>query len=198
MSDSIKVILASASPRRRQLLGAAGIEFEAIESRVAEGHVAGEPPRDYALRMAQEKAGAVSPRFPEAMVVGADTIVVCENQILEKPADAADARRMLGMLSARTHTVVTAFALARDGKILESSPVESRVTFRKLTDTEIENYIGTGEPFDKAGGYGIQGIGSGFISQVEGTRDNVMGLPTQSVVAALARYGVMPINRNGD
>jgi septum formation protein len=72
------------------------------------------------------------------------------------------------------------------------------VTFRKLTDTEIENYIGTGEPFDKAGGYGIQGIGRGFISQVEGTRDNVMGLPTQSVVAALARYGVMPINRNGD
>jgi septum formation protein len=191
--DSIKVILASASPRRRQLLGAAGIEFEAIESQVPEGHVAGEPARDYALRMAREKAGAVSSRVPEAIVIGADTIVVCENQILEKPADAHDARRMLAMLSSRTHTVVTAFALARDGKILESSPVESRVTFRKLTDAEIDDYIVTGEPFDKAGAYGIQGIGGGFISHVEGSRDNVMGLPAATVVAALARYGVKPV-----
>ena len=98
-----------------------------------EQHIAGEPARDYALRMARDKARAVSSRFPEAIVIGADTIVVCENQILEKPADAADARRMLAMLSARTHTVMTAFALARDGKILESSPVESSVTFRKLS-----------------------------------------------------------------
>jgi septum formation protein len=196
--DSIKVILASASPRRRQLLGTAGIEFEAIESHVPEGHVAGEPARDYALRMAREKAGAVSSRFPEAIVVGADTIVVCGNQILEKPVDAADARRMLTMLSSRTHTVLTAFALARAGKILESAPVESRVTFRKLTDAEIDDYIATGEPFDKAGAYGIQGIGGGFISHVEGSRDNVMGLPTHSVVAALARYGVAPAGQNAD
>ncbi|HZC46776.1 MAG TPA: Maf family protein [Candidatus Acidoferrum sp.] len=192
MGHSIKVILASASPRRHQLLGAAGIEFEAIESRVPEQHVTGEPPRDYALRMARDKAGAVSSKFPDAIVIGADTIVVCENQILEKPTDAADARRMLSMLSGRTHTVVTAFALARAGKILESSPVESRVTFRKLTDAEIEDYVATDEPFDKAGAYGIQGVGGGFISQVEGSRDNVMGLPTAHVTAALARYGVKP------
>jgi septum formation protein len=146
--------------------------------------------------MARDKAAAVSSRFPEAIVVGADTIVVCENQILEKPADAVDARRMLAMLSARTHTVVTAFALARAGKILESSPVESRVTFRKLTGAEIDDYIATGEPFDKAGAYGIQGIGGGFISHVEGSRDNVMGLPTQNVVDALARYGVAPAGQN--
>jgi septum formation protein len=193
MQDSIKVILASASPRRRQLLGTAGIQFEAIESRVPEVHVVGEPPRDYALRMAREKAGAVSSRFPDAIVVGADTIVVCEAQILEKPADADDARRMLAMLSARTHTVVTAFALARAGKILESSPVESRVTFRKLTNAEIDAYIATDEPFDKAGAYGIQGVGGGFIAHVEGSRDNVMGLPIERVVAALARYGVKPV-----
>ncbi|MGD0116661.1 MAG: Maf family protein [Candidatus Binatus sp.] len=198
MRDSIKVILASASPRRRQLLGNAGIKFEPIESHVPEGHVAGEPARDYALRMAREKASAVSSRIPEAIVIGADTIVVCENQILEKPADAADARRMLAMLSSRTHTVVTAFALARAGKIVESAPVESRVTFRKLTDAEISDYIATGEPFDKAGAYGIQGIGGGFISHVEGSRDNVMGLPTHSVVAALARYGVAPARQNAD
>jgi nucleoside triphosphate pyrophosphatase len=190
MGDSIKVILASASPRRRQLLARARIEFEAIESQVPERHVPGEPPREYALRMARDKAAAVSSRLRHAIVVGADTIVVCEDRILEKPVDAADARRMLAMLSGRTHTVVTAFALARGGEILESSPVESRVTFRALSEAEIEDYIATEEPFDKAGAYGIQGIGGGFISQVEGSRDNVMGLPTERVVAALARYGV--------
>jgi septum formation protein len=190
MSDSIKVILASGSPRRRQLLAGAGIEFDVIESMVPEEHIAGEPARDYALRMARDKAIAVSSRFREAIVIGADTIVVCGTRILEKPAAAADARRMLAMLSARTHTVVTAFALARDGRILETSPVESNVTFRKLSDAEIEDYIATDEPFDKAGAYGIQGVGGGFISHVEGSRDNVMGLPTERVVAALARHGV--------
>ncbi len=192
MGDSSKVILASASPRRRQLLAAAGISFEVIESLVPERHLAGEPARDYAVRMAREKAGAVSSRFPEAIVIGADTIVLCETQILEKPAHPGDARRMLEMLSGRTHTVVTAFALARSGSILESSPVESRVTFRKLAEAEIDDYIATEEPFDKAGAYGIQGVGGGFISHVEGSRDNVMGLPTERVVVALARWGEKP------
>jgi septum formation protein len=190
MGDSSKVILASTSPRRRQLLGAAGISFEVIESLVPERHEPGEPARDYALRMAREKAGAVSSRYPEAIVIGADTIVLCESQILEKPAHPDDARRMLGMLSGRTHTVVTAFALARGASILESSAVESQVTFRKLAEAEIDDYIATEEPFDKAGAYGIQGVGGGFISHVEGSRDNVMGLPTERVVAALARWGV--------
>ncbi|MGD0673724.1 MAG: Maf family protein [Candidatus Binatus sp.] len=190
MGDSSKVILASVSPRRRQLLAAAGISFEVVESLVPERHEPGEPARDYALRMAREKAGAVSSRFPEAIVIGADTIVLCETQILEKPAHPDDARRMLGMLSGRVHTVVTAFALVRGGCILESSPVESQVTFRKLAEAEINDYIATEEPFDKAGAYGIQGVGGGFISHVEGSRDNVMGLPTERVVAALARWGV--------
>ena len=190
MSDLPRVILASASPRRRQLLGAANVAFEVIESRVPEQHIAGEPARDYAVRMARDKARAVSSRFPDAIVIGADTIVVCEGQILEKPADANDARRMLAMLSARTHTVITAFALARGGNILESSPVESLVTFRRLADAEIKDYIATAEPYDKAGAYGIQGVGGGFIAHVDGSRDNVMGLPTERVVAALARFGV--------
>src|SRR5579863_6976341 len=159
MGDSSKVILASASPRRLQLLRAAGIEFEVVASRVTEQRNPDEAPRDYALRMAREKAQAVSIRLPEAIVIGADTIVVCETQILEKPADAVDARRMLQLLSGRTHMVVTAFALALGGKILEASPVESRVTFRKLAEAEIDDYIVTDEPFDKAGAYGIQGIG---------------------------------------
>jgi septum formation protein len=190
MIDSIRVILASASPRRRQLLAGAGIQFEVIESLMPEEHVAGEPPRDYALRMARDKACAVSSRFPDAIVIGADTIVVCDSFILEKPTDANDARRMLAMLSGRTHTVVTAFAIARAAKILEASPVESNVTFRKLADAEIDAYIATNEPFDKAGAYGIQGVGGGFISHVDGSRDNVMGLPMENVVAALARFGV--------
>ena len=190
MSDLPRVILASASPRRRQLLGAANVAFEVIESRVPEQHIAGEPARDYAVRMARDKARAVSSRYPDAIVIGADTIVVCEGQILEKPADANDARRMLAMLSARTHTVITAFALARGGNILESSPVESLVTFRRLADAEIDDYIATDEPYDKAGAYGIQGVGGGFIAHVDGSRDNVMGLPTERVVAALARFGV--------
>jgi PLP dependent protein len=182
-----KIILASGSPRRRQLLGAAGITFDVIESGIAEKHAVGEAPRDYALRMAREKARAVSIRAPHAIVVGADTIVVCDAAILEKPGSPADARRMLTMLSGRTHIVITAFAIARDGAIRESAALESRVTFRTLAEAEIDEYIATGEPFDKAGAYGIQGLGGGFISHLEGSRDNVMGLPTEQVVAALTR-----------
>ena len=192
MTAATKVILASGSPRRRQLLGDAGFVFEVIESGVAEGHVGDEPARDYALRMAREKARAVSSRERTALVVGADTVVVCDEMILEKPTSPADARRMLSMLSGRSHVVVTAFALARDGMIVESEAVESRVTFRILSDSEIAEYVASGEPLDKAGSYGIQGRGGGFISRVEGSRANVMGLPTERVVAALIRHGAQP------
>jgi nucleoside triphosphate pyrophosphatase len=190
MTQPLKLILASGSPRRRQLLGAAGLKFEVLESGVAEVRVEGEPACDYALRMATEKARAVSIRVPDAIVVGADTIVVCDSEILEKPSSPFDARRMLRMLSNNTHVVITAFAIARDGSILVSDPVESRVTFRTLTDSEITDYLATREPFDKAGAYGIQGLGGGFIADVEGSRDNVMGLPTARVIEALARHGI--------
>jgi septum formation protein len=189
MSASTKVILASGSPRRRQLLGEAGFVFDVIESGIAEGHVGDEPARDYALRMAREKARAVSLRDSTAIVVSADTVVVCDALILEKPASPDDARRMLAMLSGRSHIVVTAFALARDGMIVESDAIESRVTFRVLDDAEINDYVASGEPLDKAGAYGIQGRGGEFISRVEGSRANVMGLPTEQVVAALMRHG---------
>jgi nucleoside triphosphate pyrophosphatase len=125
------------------------------------------------------------------MVLAADTVVECGGVILEKPADADDAARMLATLSGRTHTVVTAFALACGGRIVDSQAVTSRVTFRELTRDEIAAYIGTGEPFDKAGAYGIQGIGGGFIAQVEGSRDNVMGLPVDEVIAALKRHAAL-------
>jgi septum formation protein len=187
MIPSNKIILASGSPRRHQLLTTAGIRFDVIESGVPEVPADGEPPRGYALRMASEKARAVSSRAPGTIVVGADTIVVCDSAILEKPASPDDARRMLSTLSGRTHIVITAFALVRDGAILDSAAVESRVTFRALRAAEIDEYIATGEPMDKAGAYGIQGLGAGFIANLEGSRDNVMGLPTEQVVAALRR-----------
>lgn len=188
MNFETKLILASGSPRRRELLTRAKIDFEVIQSGIDEIRHRDEPARDYASRMAREKALAISLQNRGRAVLGADTIVECDGSILEKPKDGADATRMLTMLSGRTHIVITAFALASDGKVIESEAITSRVTFRELSADEIAGYIATGEPFDKAGAYGIQGIGSGFISHVEGSRDNVMGLPTAEVIAVLKRY----------
>ena len=186
--DRDTLILASASPRRQALLAAAGVAFEIIESGVDELREAGENAADFAQRMACAKALAVSARFPTRLILGADTIVECEGEILGKPRDAPDAGRMLRVLSGNTHTVVTAFAIARAGAILESAPESSRVTFRALDAREIEDYVASGEPLDKAGAYGIQGAGGSFIVAVEGGRDNVMGLPVSAVIAALARW----------
>jgi septum formation protein len=185
------LILASGSPRRRELLARAQIDFEVMQSGLEEVRAPGESARDYALRMAREKTLAVSDRHPGHTVLGADTVVECNGEILEKPVDAPDATRMLTALSGRTHTVVTAFAIASNGKIIAGEAVASRVTFRPLTPQEIAAYIETREPFDKAGAYGIQGIGGGFISQVDGSRDNVMGLPTDAVIAALRANGIL-------
>jgi septum formation protein len=185
-----KLILASGSPRRRQLLGAAGLSFELAESGVEERRQPQEPAREYALRMAETKALAVARRYPDSIVLGADTVVVCEAEILEKPVDAADAQRMLTILAGRGHVVITAFAVAHDHRLIETEAVESEVFFRPLSEREISDYIASGEPFDKAGGYGIQGTGGSFISRVDGPRDNVMGLPVERVLAALERCGI--------
>jgi nucleoside triphosphate pyrophosphatase len=189
MKVASKLILASGSPRRRELLTRARIDFEVMQSGLEEVRESNEGAAQYALRMARDKALAVSRQNFNRIVLGADTVVECAGEILEKPLDAADATRMLSALSARTHTVVTAFAIASEGKIIVDEAVTSRVTFRALSSDEIARYIATGEPFDKAGAYGIQGIGGGFIAHVEGSRDNVMGLPTDAVVAALKRHG---------
>jgi nucleoside triphosphate pyrophosphatase len=192
MAQATKLILASTSPRRRELLGLAGVEFEVIESGVAEVRRESESADGYALRMARAKALAVSASVPDRLALAADTVVELDGQILEKPDNAAEARRMLKALSGRTHVVVTAFAIARNGSLLESAPVISRVTFRALDDHEIDAYIASGEPFDKAGAYGIQGRGADFIAHVEGPRDNVMGLPMREVLEALGRHGYSP------
>ena len=188
------MILASASPRRKMLLAATGLDFEIVESRIDEVRQDGENAADFATRMACEKALEVSVHCPDAIVLAADTIVECDGQILGKPADAASARAMLRSLSGNTHTVVTAFAIARAGAIAESVPVASRVTFRALSPDEIAAYVDSGDPLDKAGAYGIQDAGAGFVERVEGPRDNVMGLPVRQVLDALRRHGV-PVAR---
>ncbi len=184
-----RLVLASASPRRKDLLAAAGVGFTIVESGIDETRADDEDAATYAERMARAKALNVSARSPEPLVLGADTVVELRGTILLKPADPADARRMLRALSGETHIVVTAFALARRGRLVESAPITARVTFRRLADPEIEAYLATGEPFDKAGSYGIQGAGAGFITAVEGGRDTVMGLPVDAVLAALRRHG---------
>lgn len=180
------------------LLGAAGVAFEIVESRIDEIRHDGENALDFALRMAHEKALSVSHRFPDTLVLAADTIVECDGQILGKPADAAAARTILRRLSGNTHTVVTAFAIARGGTVSESVPVLSRVTFRALSPEEIAAYVATGDPLDKAGAYGIQDAGAGFIERVDGARDNVMGLPVREVLAALRRHGIAASREESD
>jgi septum formation protein len=193
MYSPYRLVLASGSPRRRQLLSEAGLRFECVESGVEERREPNEDARIYASRMAHAKSLAVSRQIADAIVLGADTVVECVGEILEKPRDAADASRMLTTLSGRTHVVVTAFAIANNGRIVEGDAIESRVLFRPLDHEEIRDYIATGEPFDKAGAYGIQGVGGGFISRVDGPRDNVMGLPVREVLMALARRGISPV-----
>jgi septum formation protein len=189
------LVLASGSPRRRTLLKREGIEFSIVESRIHERRRPEEDAETFALRMAAEKAIAVSNRITEPIVLGADTVVDCGGEILGKPKDAEDARRMLRMLSGRSHTVTTAFAIARAGELIETHAVQSGVTFRLLGDEEIDAYIASGDPFDKAGSYGIQDGGATFIAAVDGSRDNVMGLPVDDVLDALTRLGIAPDKR---
>jgi nucleoside triphosphate pyrophosphatase len=189
---SHRLILASGSPRRKALLAGAGLRFDIIESGIDEAMAGGESGQDYAVRIARQKALTVSARVCDALVLAADTIVVCDHQILLKPRDEDEAHWMLASLSGRTHTVITAYALARANAILAAEPVISQVTFRPLSDDQIRQYVSTGEPFDKAGAYGIQGRGADLIARVVGSRDNVMGLPTREVLATLARFEVLP------
>jgi septum formation protein len=192
-----KLILASGSPRRRDLLNRAGITFTIRPADIDEIRRDGEGAQAFALRMANEKALAVAGHYPAELILAADTIVELDNQVLGKPVDADDARRILRRLSGRTHRVVTAYAIARHGSVAEAKAVISHVTFRHLDDAEIEHYLATGEPFDKAGAYGIQGTGADFITAVEGDRSNVMGLPVNQVLIALARHGVHPSSVRG-
>lgn len=187
--SSCRVVLASGSPRRRQLLNLIGIEHEALPSNIDETMRPREVPRRHAERLAREKASAVANRQPDRITIAADTIVVINKKVLGKPVDADDARRMLSMLSGREHTVITAVAVAR-GRKLRSAVEEVRVKFRRLRDDEIDAYIATGEPMDKAGAYGIQGYGATIVECVDGDYFAVMGLPLARLVTLLRDLGV--------
>lgn len=178
------LILASASPRRRQLLEMLGIEVEVRPSHVPEVPRPGEAPRDYALRLAQDKANAV----PGDLVLAADTIVVLDDELLEKPADEEDAVRMLLRLQGRTHQVITAVALRAGVTVFEAVDVTS-VTFRPAREGMLRAYVRTGEPMDKAGGYGIQGYGAALVEGIDGDFFGVMGLPVRLVLDLLAEAG---------
>jgi septum formation protein len=185
---SVSVVLASGSPRRRQLLELIGIQHVVSPSNIDESMRPRETPPRHARRLAREKASTVAKRHPDSIIVAADTIVVVNRKVLGKPADVADARRMLSMLSGREHTVITAVAVAR-GSVLRSAVEEVRVRFRRLRPDEIDAYIATGEPMDKAGAYGIQGFGATIVERVEGDYFAVMGLPLARLVSLLRAVG---------
>lgn len=184
-----RVVLASASPRRRQLLDLIGIAHEVRPANIDESMRPHENPRRHAERLAREKAIAIATRDPDLITIAADTIVVVNGKVLGKPKDADDAGRMLALLSGREHVVTTAVAVSR-GKKLRSAIEEVRVKFRRLRDDEIEAYIATGEPMDKAGAYGIQGYGATIVERIEGDYFAVMGLPLVRLVGLLRDVGV--------
>ncbi len=196
------LVLASASPRRQELLRDAAIPFIVRPANIDEVPLAGESPRGCAERLARKKALAVSQNHEQHYVLGADTIVVVDDAILGKPRDVEDAARMLRLLSGRTHSVITGVCLLgpiREGsgvsraknRELRSASESTTVTMCSLTDAEIRDYIATGEPMDKAGSYAIQGIASRWISRIEGDYANVVGLPVALVYRMLQELGAM-------
>ncbi len=178
------LVLASASPRRQQLLRNAGIQFEVQPADIPEDPKPGEGAKECAERLAREKALTVAHQRPGDIVLGADTVVVIDGQLLGKPLDTADAARMLRLLSGRTHEVITGVCLAV-GETPSTSSETTLVTMNELTEQEIADYVSSGEPMDKAGAYAIQGIASRWIPRIEGDYSNVVGLPVALVCRML-------------
>lgn len=186
---TIRVILASQSPRRRELLALVGIDHEVMPADINEDVRAGEQAVPYTERLAREKAAAIAAQHPDAYVIAADTTVVVDGDILGKPVDVADARAMVRRLSGRSHVVCTGIAVAHGARI-ENAVEQVGVTFRVLTDEEIAAYVETGEPMDKAGAYGIQGWGATIVERVDGDYFSVMGLGLRRLVDLFGRHGV--------
>jgi septum formation protein len=180
-----RLVLASQSPRRRELLAQLGVALEVRPAHADESQAPGEAPRAYVLRVARDKARAVA----GDVVLAADTAVVLGDEVLGKPADAADARRMLVALSGTVHEVLTAVVVRRAPALEVDAVVATRVRFASLSPAEVDWYVGTGEPLDKAGAYAIQGAGGAFVLSVEGSVSNVVGLPLAETAALLRRAG---------
>jgi len=187
-----KIILASQSPRRRYLLERAGLRFSVIPSDLDEGAIPASPADEYVRSLATAKARDVARNHPDSWVIGADTVVVVDDRLLGKPASTAEARAMLRRLSGRTHYVLTGFCICRlaDNRFFADT-VKTDVLFKDLTNAEIDWYIQTGEPFDKAGAYAIQGIGTFLVRRINGSYTNVVGLPVCEVIEFLIREKVV-------
>jgi len=182
------IVLASGSPRRRQLLEMLRIPFRVIAPDVDEQVLAGEAPAAYVTRLSRVKAEAVASRAPGDVILAADTTVVLDGAIFEKPTSPDDAVRMLSLLQGRTHEVMTSVAVMRDSEIAQALDV-SRVTFRPADEATLRAYAATGEPLDKAGAYAIQGLGAPLIERVDGDFFGVMGLPLRLALDLLGRFG---------
>jgi len=187
----MKLILASASPRRHELLRQLGVSYDCVPADIDETPLPGEDPGDYVLRMAQEKAAVVAGNYSpeEFSVLAADTSVVLDDDVLGKPRDHFHGLAMLARLSGRSHRVMTAICLQGSHGI-SSELVETQVTFRQLTREVCEAYLATDEPWDKAGAYGIQGLGGAFVSSIHGSYSNVVGLPLAETWQMLAAQGI--------
>jgi septum formation protein len=188
MRELPRVILASQSPRRQELLKLIGIPHEVMPANLDESYLDGETPVAHVERLARAKASTII--VPDAVVIGSDTIVVVDGKVLGKPVDDADAERMLRVLSGRAHVVMTAVAVAWKGSV-QASVEEVSVTFHALTDAAIRSYVATREPMDKAGAYGIQGYGATLVKRVDGDYFAVMGLPLQRMVRVMEQMGLL-------
>lgn len=186
-----RVILASASPRRAELLDSAGITFTVVSGDIDETPLPDEDPVAHVLRLAEGKAREVASRSEGRFFIGADTIVLCDREIMGKPRDAEDAKRMLRKLSGRTHQVITGYAVIDKNTCCnKSGTVSTDVFFKKLTDSEIDAYVLTGCPMDKAGAYAIQGGAAYMVERIDGSYTNVVGLPLCEVVGTLRSLGL--------
>jgi len=193
-----KLILASKSPRRRYLLKQAGLSFSVIPSSIDEKIVSHSDPESYVKTLAELKSKDISKKFPNSWVIGADTIVMIDNMILGKPDTKTQARNMLFQLSGKSHDVFTGYCICCESKSkLHADTVKTEVVFKDLSDEEIEWYIHTDEPFDKAGAYAIQGLGTFLVKRIIGSYTNVVGLPVCEVIEFLIKEKVVGLHIDG-
>ena len=187
-----RLVLASASPRRAEMLKLLGVDFDRLPGDIDETFLEGETPREHVLRLSEGKAALAARGRPDAWILGADTIVVVAGEILGKPGSPAEAKAMLEKLSGREHEVLTGFAIIRqDLGIRVHEVVRSTVLFREISGDEMAWYTGTSEPYDKAGAYAVQGMGACFVREIRGSFSNVVGLPLCEVFEALKRVNAI-------
>jgi nucleoside triphosphate pyrophosphatase len=197
VSKAERFILASASPRRRELLASIGLDFEVVPSHIPEVRDEGEAPEEYVARLSREKAAAIARQHPDRWIIAADTTVLLGEELLEKPVDADDAKRMLATIAGRTHIVYTGVTVMNASiEHHDTRVAESEVRMLPLDAGEIAWYVTTGEPMDKAGAYAVQGIGAMFIDSIHGSYTNVVGLPLALLFQMLRRAGIDPLRRS--